>query len=158
VERLIRIITMATQQGSKVRLSTLELCIRLLKQLVASPEHSYLQVIQHSYFSLHWSHSQFKVIDYHWLTPTWKPVFHIFLQLMMNKMWVNVLNLEENNSNRNINFVTWKTILWDLNIHFTFKRYIIAKLFCVIYMTNELMVVCNPAGSPPCCNWECPWM
>ena len=43
VERLIRIITLASQQGSKVRLATLELSIKLLKQLVYKPGHSYLQ-------------------------------------------------------------------------------------------------------------------
>ncbi|KAK3607429.1 hypothetical protein CHS0354_035123 [Potamilus streckersoni] len=43
VERLIRIITLACQHGSKVRLATLELCIRLLKQLVYQPGKSYLQ-------------------------------------------------------------------------------------------------------------------
>ncbi|XP_053391680.1 protein CLEC16A-like isoform X2 [Mercenaria mercenaria] len=43
VERLIRIITLASQPGSKVRLSTLELSIRLLKQLVYTPGKSYLQ-------------------------------------------------------------------------------------------------------------------
>ncbi|KAL3877759.1 hypothetical protein ACJMK2_035421 [Sinanodonta woodiana] len=43
VERLIRIVTLACQHGSKVRLATLELCIRLLKQLVYQPGKSYLQ-------------------------------------------------------------------------------------------------------------------
>ncbi|WAQ96416.1 CL16A-like protein [Mya arenaria] len=43
VERLIRIITYSTQPGSKVRLSTLELCIRLLQQLVTSPDKLFLQ-------------------------------------------------------------------------------------------------------------------
>ncbi|KAL4240827.1 Protein CL16A [Mactra antiquata] len=43
VERLIRIITLVTQHGSKVRLATLELSIRLLKQLVYMPGKSYLQ-------------------------------------------------------------------------------------------------------------------
>ncbi|KAK3089654.1 hypothetical protein FSP39_005390 [Pinctada imbricata] len=43
VERLIRIITLACQHGIKVRLSTLELSIKLLRQLVFRPGRSYLQ-------------------------------------------------------------------------------------------------------------------
>ncbi|VDI76776.1 protein CLEC16A [Mytilus galloprovincialis] len=43
VERLIRIITLASQSGNKVRLSTLELTIKLLKQLVYMSGKSYLQ-------------------------------------------------------------------------------------------------------------------
>jgi len=43
VERLIRIITLVTQSSNKVRLCTLELCLSLLKQLVAEPGKSYLQ-------------------------------------------------------------------------------------------------------------------
>ena len=43
VERLIRIITLASQHGSKVRLATLELGIKLLKQLVYKPGQSTLQ-------------------------------------------------------------------------------------------------------------------
>ena len=43
VERLIRIMTLASQPNSKVRLSTLELSIRLLKLLVYTPGKSYLQ-------------------------------------------------------------------------------------------------------------------
>ncbi|XP_052263692.1 protein CLEC16A-like isoform X3 [Dreissena polymorpha] len=43
VERLIRILTLVTQSSSKVRLATLELSIRLLKQLVYTPGKSYLQ-------------------------------------------------------------------------------------------------------------------
>lgn len=43
VERLIGIVTLATLQGSKVRLSSLELSIRLIKQLVYMPGKSYLQ-------------------------------------------------------------------------------------------------------------------
>lgn len=43
VERLIRIIEQACQAGSKVRLATLELSIKLLKQLVNKEDRSYLQ-------------------------------------------------------------------------------------------------------------------
>lgn len=43
VERLIRIIEQACQSGSKVRLATLELSIKLLKQLVNKEDRSYLQ-------------------------------------------------------------------------------------------------------------------
>ncbi|XP_062581005.1 protein CLEC16A-like isoform X2 [Saccostrea cucullata] len=43
VERLIRIITLACQHGSKVRLATLELTIRLLKLLVYKQDQSFLQ-------------------------------------------------------------------------------------------------------------------
>ncbi|XP_052071619.1 protein CLEC16A-like isoform X3 [Mytilus californianus] len=43
VERLIKIITLASQSGNKVRLSTLELTIKLLKQLVYMSGKSYLQ-------------------------------------------------------------------------------------------------------------------
>ncbi|KAH9495817.1 Protein CL16A [Bulinus truncatus] len=43
VERLIRIIELACQSGNKVRLATLEISIKLLKQLVNSEEKSYLQ-------------------------------------------------------------------------------------------------------------------
>ncbi|XP_033751151.1 protein CLEC16A-like isoform X2 [Pecten maximus] len=43
VERLIKIITLACQHESKVRLCTLELAIQLLKQLVYTPDKSYLQ-------------------------------------------------------------------------------------------------------------------
>ncbi|XP_056019536.1 protein CLEC16A-like isoform X2 [Ostrea edulis] len=43
VERLIRIITLACQHGSKVRLATLELTLRLLKLLVYKQDQSYLQ-------------------------------------------------------------------------------------------------------------------
>ncbi|KAK7111440.1 protein CLEC16A-like isoform X2 [Littorina saxatilis] len=43
VERLIRIIEQACQSGSKVRLATLELSIKLLKQLVNKDDRSYLQ-------------------------------------------------------------------------------------------------------------------
>uniref|UniRef100_A0A2C9JQK0 Uncharacterized protein n=1 Tax=Biomphalaria glabrata TaxID=6526 RepID=A0A2C9JQK0_BIOGL len=43
VERLIRIIELACQTGNKVRLATLEISIKLLKQLVNSEDRSYLQ-------------------------------------------------------------------------------------------------------------------
>ena len=43
VEKLIKIILLASQSGSKVRLSTLELTIKLLKQLVYQNGRSYLQ-------------------------------------------------------------------------------------------------------------------
>jgi hypothetical protein len=43
VERLIRIIEQACQAGSKVRLATLELSVKLLKQLVNKEDKSYLQ-------------------------------------------------------------------------------------------------------------------
>ncbi|PVD38671.1 hypothetical protein C0Q70_01290 [Pomacea canaliculata] len=43
VERLIRIIEQACQSGSKVRLATLEVSIKLLKQLVVREHRSYLQ-------------------------------------------------------------------------------------------------------------------
>lgn len=43
VERLIRIIELACQSGNKVRLATLEISIKLLKQLVNNEDKSYLQ-------------------------------------------------------------------------------------------------------------------
>ncbi|BFZ02816.1 hypothetical protein BsWGS_05855 [Bradybaena similaris] len=43
VERLIRIIELASQSGTKVRLATLEISIKLLNQLVNNSDRSYLQ-------------------------------------------------------------------------------------------------------------------